>query len=136
MPPAFNLSQDQTLQFNLCFNSFELVAHSRNIGVLPTFCLCELFDAFSLRFAVNRAALHFDIQAPTLIGCWFLKSELHRSPIARIPVQQRNEIMAGFSYPVNSPPANFFTGEPLTISLLTPSGTMAQSGGRRTISPV
>jgi hypothetical protein len=65
MPPAFNLSQDQTLQFNLCkvFLSLDVCINFRRAST------SVLLD--------NRArflARHPQDQVPTLIGCIFLKN--------------------------------------------------------------
>jgi hypothetical protein len=85
MPPAFNLSQDQTLQLN-CFadpsNYLLLCITQSKRGLL----LCEhLLDALPLAGGILadptpegvRKPLRVapSIQAPTLIGCEFLKSE-------------------------------------------------------------
>jgi hypothetical protein len=76
MPPAFNLSQDQTLQLNLMPELLLVllcITQSKR-GLL----LCEhLLDALplagtTLASSSSRAAP--SAQAPTLIGCEFLKS--------------------------------------------------------------
>src|SRR3954467_1463559 len=78
MPPAFNLSQDQTLQLN-CFadpaNYLLLCITQSKRGLL----LCEhLLDALPLAgtiLADSSSRVAPSAQAPTLIGCEFLKSE-------------------------------------------------------------
>jgi hypothetical protein len=51
MPPAFNLSQDQTLQFNTCFAEIICVAQLKILTgkYLYTYLdsKCEQFDAFA-----------------------------------------------------------------------------------------
>ena len=69
MPPAFNLSQDQTLQFDLEFKVFRLLTHlteSRKIS-LSSLLFCERLFLVPKNFG-NR------LQTPTLIGCTFLKT--------------------------------------------------------------
>ena len=81
MPPAFNLSQDQTLQFNLYaailispFGPIDLT-QSEFILLISTSCelllLCLEINLFSLSFSINSS-----IHIPTLIGCfiWILKN--------------------------------------------------------------
>src|SRR5688500_3947304 len=57
MPPAFNLSQDQTLQFNLCFSG--IAAGGRSLKILTnhpkmiTFILCEHLMLYVLSFGTE-----------------------------------------------------------------------------------
>jgi hypothetical protein len=93
MPPAFNLSQDQTLQLN-CFadpsNYLLLCITQSKRGLL----LCEhLLDALPLAgtiLAESSSRVAPSAQAPTLIGCEFLKSE-HPSPAVRYVSWLRGE---------------------------------------------
>jgi hypothetical protein len=68
MPPAFNLSQDQTLQFKpvTVFGSVEPVAHSKLTGYellhKPDLLSCETLDTFAFanpeRFAASPSSAH------------------------------------------------------------------------------
>jgi len=66
MPPAFNLSQDQTLQFDL---EFAL----RNRSELHFF-FHERLRSEDQRTVSILTALGTRPQTPTLIGCMFLKN--------------------------------------------------------------
>ena len=95
MPPAFNLSQDQTLQFNLFGNLLhsDQAASSQGIYSVPCERLCNTSSELphpwlkGMRLApwqhqnTTHALLpqdaglgHCLAQAPTLIGCKLLKS--------------------------------------------------------------
>jgi hypothetical protein len=70
MPPAFNLSQDQTLQFDLeCFaqNGIEVNFTSTSMSV------CGLATKNQ---PITRLTHGTRPQTPTLIGCMFLKNRL------------------------------------------------------------
>ncbi len=67
MPPAFNLSQDQTLQFNLC-----LKTHS--FGIEVNFTTSEFHFVFREYLVITLAITANFHQTPTLIGCQFLKN--------------------------------------------------------------
>jgi hypothetical protein len=82
MPPAFNLSQDQTLQFNACLVSLRTGSKEPSLSQntdkvcflrnLPVF-LSSMSTSYVLSFIDFDidAALH---RAPTLIGCYLLKN--------------------------------------------------------------
>ena len=66
MPPAFNLSQDQTLQFNLCWLAFlPYPFRDRSLKILtrsvlanfPIFTSCEHFNVLSIQIS-SKASLH------------------------------------------------------------------------------
>ena len=82
MPPAFNLSQDQTLQFNLCFVA-SLPAPSlmhRSLNILTNAPLLKrtllsfswTFDSLRIPISALANTGRFP-QMPTLIDCLFLK---------------------------------------------------------------
>src|ERR1700712_58046 len=116
MPPAFNLSQDQTLQFNHCYcflffrigRSLNVLTSSSHLSVsqktLKTYLNTSVrLDTFAFPYPVRRQNTASAHQAPTLIGCWFLKNirlKPHRPKpprrclfLASLRSQQRNEIM-------------------------------------------
>jgi hypothetical protein len=68
MPPAFNLSQDQTLQFNLCFP--DIAAEGRSLKILTnllakiTFISCERLMLYILS-CLNRSSGHITSNAHT-----------------------------------------------------------------------
>ena len=64
MPPAFNLSQDQTLQFNLC-------CYNKVLFVKTGFTQTE-YLTYIIYFRVSTW-LDIAFHAPTLIGCLFVK---------------------------------------------------------------
>src|SRR5690606_19285039 len=67
MPPAFNLSQDQTLQFNLCLK----LTH---FGIEVNFTTSEFHFVFREYLVITLAITANFHQTPTLIGCQFLKN--------------------------------------------------------------
>ncbi len=74
MPPAFNLSQDQTLQFNLaifCQSLRTNRSHSKRI-YFHIFDKCEVL--LLCLESISSCLSKFDlpqVQVPTLIGCFF-----------------------------------------------------------------
>src|SRR6202007_551174 len=83
MPPAFNLSQDQTLQFNLCYFAIFmapslltgrslkiLTGHYFHSAYFITSCEHLIFFKFH---ATRRLRVHFH-QTSTLIDCKLLKN--------------------------------------------------------------
>src|SRR6059036_870398 len=90
MPPAFNLSQDQTLQFNLCKLhppeslpvSAKLITDLNMLRLEPkpkakhTRVLSnEHFKHFSAAPPEITPRQHHPLQVPTLIGCRLLKND-------------------------------------------------------------
>ena len=74
MPPAFNLSQDQTLQFDLVTyskNWSELHLHENSIQW--AFKVHET-STHQQYLSISPTRLGTRLLTPTLIGCWFLKS--------------------------------------------------------------
>ena len=74
MPPAFNLSQDQTLQFNLCFKSlltWSLTQNTDEISYEITFNFVRAFEAYYLSIAPFGALAIF--KRPHLSTVDFLK---------------------------------------------------------------
>jgi hypothetical protein len=61
MPPAFNLSQDQTLQFDLICLAQRIEVNFTSLSVIG-------------HATMNLAVRRMQPQTPTLIGCQFLKS--------------------------------------------------------------
>src|SRR3954447_21215309 len=80
MPPAFNLSQDQTLQFNPSKLASELIETSspkpRKTQDQNLFYPCEHFISFAPHPNSARAPPEHrpPTKVPTPIGCRFLKS--------------------------------------------------------------
>ncbi len=124
MPPAFNLSQDQTLQFNLCWLAFlpypfrdrSLKILTRSVlANLPIFTSCEHFNVLSIQIS-PKASLHrtpssahtyrlLVVKEPCLAR--FALHKLRCICSASLPSnrfvcqQQRNEIMKHFFFFVN-----------------------------------
>ena len=77
MPPAFNLSQDQTLQFN----------HCKVLTRLTYYCQCEHFVLLEIpllaRIEIRTREWHSQNQVPTPIGCKLLKNARVRDPLRR-----------------------------------------------------
>src|SRR5689334_8300263 len=74
MPPAFNLSQDQTLQFN----------HCKVLTRLTYYCQCEHFILLEIPLLtlteIRARRWHSQNQVPTPIGCKLLKSVRAETP--------------------------------------------------------
>ena len=104
MPPAFNLSQDQTLQFNLCFDCNAFL-HQSFLKILTRFLLSK-----SLLSSVNVCFFSFATnKRPRLSSVFFLKIISLLPPLLFstkrfVCHQHRNEIMHPFLILVN----NFF----------------------------
>ena len=116
MPPAFNLSQDQTLQFNLCVEASRLPRSFERSLTLRKLTdqirrpshvlLCEHCITCEATLSEDSGVRY---PAPTLIGCLVVKElrcRLCRSALLRC-LQQRNEIMQSFLRFVNRF-SNFF----------------------------
>ncbi|MCY1433445.1 hypothetical protein D9M71_494730 [compost metagenome] len=110
MPPAFNLSQDQTLQFNLCVEASRLPRSFERSLTLRKLTdqirrpshvlLCEHCITCEATPSEDSGVRY---PAPTLIGCLFVK-ELRRPALpfsALRCLQQRNEIMQNYLRFVN-----------------------------------
>ncbi|WP_205988762.1 hypothetical protein, partial [Paraburkholderia sp. Ac-20336] len=74
----------------------------------PSSLLCETLDTFASTRSEDQVRTPH--QAPTLIGCWFLKISPLTQPcptppgtasFASLRLQQRNEIMETFRHAVN-----------------------------------
>ena len=131
MPPAFNLSQDQTLQFNLCVEasrlprSFERSLTLRKltdqIRRSSHVLLCEHCITCEATLSEDSGVRY---PAPTLIGCLVVKElrcRLCRSALLRC-LQQRNEIMQSFLRFVNRFSKLFLLRSALQTSLRQPPG--------------
>ena len=123
MPPAFNLSQDQTLQFDLFLTQ-------RNRSELHFYFRERFKQVSKIAFGVTP------LQAPTLIGCNLLKNfrNCRRFQLFLAPLtccrQRRIELCQRFYQLVNTFRRNFLNssrsklagplGAPLQINLLKP----------------
>ena len=83
MPPAFNLSQDQTLSFDLWFVRTPRGLDSQNgidIILMIRICFCPYERLLlSPENPCGYQGVGDFAQTPTLIGCWLLKSVLQTS---------------------------------------------------------
>src|SRR4030095_2231657 len=105
MPPAFNLSQDQTLQFDL--SKLKLIL-TLNLIPKPFSPETSFSSSVSTSFVLEPNAYASGPQrAPTPIGCRLLKSRLNgprgHAKLPREMLQQRGAILGCFRNPVNTP---------------------------------
>src|ERR1700712_1410550 len=126
MPPAFNLSQDQTLQFNACYcfsvqlrtgRSLNVLTDPAYLSILKTYLNTSVrLDTFasnqirksgptSLSSAHTYRLLvfkeHSQNLAPILVARTASAYRLRTSFFASLHLQQRNEIMKNVSLIVN-----------------------------------
>ena len=141
MPPAFNLSQDQTLQFNACY-CFLFLRIGRSLNVLTssshppvtrktlkTYLNTSVrLDTFASRQHLLRNTTTLLSKAPSAHTYRLLVFKEHSLPtvesqpsdptaFASLHLQHRNEIMSCVSLFVN----RFFTQPRLSDSLRSPS---------------